>query len=104
MAEGTPAELKKSVGTDVVVARVEGDLDVAKQALQGVYGVVAVEGRDHELTISVDEGSSAIGPIAIAFHDASIQGTRPHAPHAHARRRVPRARPAPTSMPRRTRS
>ncbi len=73
VAEGTPAELKRSVGTDVVVARVEGDLDSAEQSLQGVYGVVAVEGRDHELTISVDEGSSAIGPIAIVLHDASIR-------------------------------
>ena len=36
-------------------------------------GVVAVEGRDHELTISVDEGSSAIGPIAIALHKASVR-------------------------------
>src|SRR5439155_645755 len=33
----------------------------------------ALESRDHELTISVDEGSSAIGPVAIALHDASIQ-------------------------------
>jgi ABC-2 type transport system ATP-binding protein len=73
VAEGTPTELKRSIGTDVVIARIEGDADVAKQSLQGVYGVVAVEGRDHELTISVDEGSSAIGPIAIAFHDASIR-------------------------------
>jgi len=73
VAEGTPTELKRSIGTDVVVARIEGDADAAKQALHGVYGVVAVEGRDHELTISVDDGSSAIGPVAIAFHDASIR-------------------------------
>jgi ABC-2 type transport system ATP-binding protein len=73
VAEGTPTELKRSIGTDVVVARIEGDTDAAKRALQGVYGVAAVEGRDHVLTISVEEGSSAIGPVAIAFHDASIR-------------------------------
>src|SRR3954451_1029882 len=73
VAEGTPAELKRSIGTDVVVARIEGDPDAAQRALQGVYGVAAVESRDHELTISVDEGSSAIGPVAIALHDAFIQ-------------------------------
>ena len=73
VAQGTPAELKRNIGTDVVVARIEGDPAAAQHALQGVYGVVAVEGRDHELTISVDDGSSAIGPVAIALHDASIR-------------------------------
>jgi len=73
VAEGTPSELKRKIGTDVVIARIEGDPDAAQHALQGVFGVVAVENRDHELTISVDEGSSAIGPVAIALHDASIK-------------------------------
>jgi ABC-2 type transport system ATP-binding protein len=73
VAEGTPAELKRTVGTDVVVARIEGDADAARAALDGVYGVVGVDSRDHELTISVDEGSSAIGPIAIALHNASVR-------------------------------
>ena len=73
VAQGTPAELKRNIGTDVVVARIEGDPAAAQDALRGVYGVVAVEGRDHELTISVDDGSSAIGPVAIALHDASIR-------------------------------
>jgi ABC-2 type transport system ATP-binding protein len=73
VAQGTPTELKRNIGTDVVVARIEGDPAAAQDALRGVYGVVAVEGRDHELTISVDDGSSAIGPVAIALHDASIR-------------------------------
>ncbi len=73
VAEGTPTELKRSIGTDVVVARIEGDPVVARAALDGVYGVVGVESRDHELTISVGDGSSAIGPIAIALHDASVR-------------------------------
>jgi len=73
VAEGTPTELKHSIGTDVVFARIEGDAAAARAALDGVYGVVGVEGRDHELTISVEDGSSAIGPIAIALHDASVR-------------------------------
>ena len=73
VAEGTPAELKRSIGTDVVFARIEGDAAAAATALEGVYGVLKVEGRDHELTISVDDGSSAIGPIAIALHSASVR-------------------------------
>jgi ABC-2 type transport system ATP-binding protein len=73
VAEGTPTELKRSIGTDVVFARIEGDAAAAAAALAGVYGVLKVEGRDHELTISVDDGSSAIGPIAIALHSASVR-------------------------------
>jgi ABC-2 type transport system ATP-binding protein len=73
VAEGTPTALKRAIGTDVVFARIEGDAAAARAALEGVYGVVGVEARDHELTISVEEGSSAIGPIAIALHDASVR-------------------------------
>jgi len=73
VAEGTPAELKRAIGTDMVVARVEGNADAAVKALAGVYGVVGVEAHDHELTISVEEGSSAIGPVAIALHTAAIR-------------------------------
>ena len=73
VAEGTPTELKRAIGTDMVVARVEGDADAAVTALEGVYGVVGVEARDHVLTISVEEGSSAIGPVAIALHTAAIR-------------------------------
>ncbi|HLM17848.1 MAG TPA: ATP-binding cassette domain-containing protein [Acidimicrobiia bacterium] len=73
VAEGTPAELKRSIGTDVVFARIDGKIAVAVAALRGVYGVVAVEGHEHELSISVEDGSSAIGPIAIALHDASVR-------------------------------
>jgi ABC-2 type transport system ATP-binding protein len=73
VAEGTPSELKRSIGTDVVVARIDGDAEAARDALLGVDGVLGVEGRDHELTVSVGEGSSAIGPIAIALHAASVR-------------------------------
>jgi ABC-2 type transport system ATP-binding protein len=73
VAEGTPTELKHSIGTDVVFARIEGDTTAAAAALEGVYGVLKVEGHDHELTVSVDDGSSAIGPIAIALHAASVR-------------------------------
>jgi ABC-2 type transport system ATP-binding protein len=73
VVEGTPTELKRAIGTDMVVAHVESDADAAVRALDGVYGVVSVEARDHVLTISVEEGSSAIGPVAIALHNAAIR-------------------------------
>jgi ABC-2 type transport system ATP-binding protein len=73
VAEGTPTELKRSIGTDVVIARIDGDTSAARRALQGVAGVDAVECRGQELTISVADGATAIGPVAIALHGASIK-------------------------------
>jgi ABC-2 type transport system ATP-binding protein len=73
VAEGTPTELKRSIGTDVVVARVEGDVEAARLALDSIDVTGAIEVHGHELTVSVDDGSTAVGPVAIALHDASIK-------------------------------
>jgi ABC-2 type transport system ATP-binding protein len=72
VAEGTPDELKRSIGTDVIVARVEANATSAHTALARVPGVQGVEVRGDELTISVTDGASVIGPIAIALHEAAI--------------------------------
>ncbi len=72
VAEGTPVELKRSVGTDVIVARIDGDTVAARDALVLVAGVDAVEGHGDELTISTADGPSAVGPVAIALHDAAV--------------------------------
>ena len=72
VAEGTPTELKRRIGTDLVIVRIGGDPEAAKRALDGVYGGEAVEGHGHELTVSVAEGSASVGPIAIALHDAEV--------------------------------
>ncbi len=73
VAEGTPTELKRSVGTDVIVARIDGDPLAARDALVAVAGVDAVEGHGDELTISTADGPSAVGPVAIALHDAAVR-------------------------------
>jgi ABC-2 type transport system ATP-binding protein len=72
VAEGTPTELKRRIGTDLVIVRIDGDAEAAKRALDGVYGVETVEGHGRELTVSVAEGSASVGPIAIALHDAGV--------------------------------
>ncbi len=38
VAEGTPAELKRSVGTDVIVARVDGDAETVCDAVERIAG------------------------------------------------------------------
>ncbi len=73
VAEGTPDELKRSVGRDVIVARIDGDAATARAALLAVTGVEAVEAHGDELTISAADGPSTVGPVAIALHDASVR-------------------------------
>jgi ABC-2 type transport system ATP-binding protein len=64
VAQGSPAELKRSVGGDVVVAEVDGhDESVSARlaVLDLVEGVRSTEGR---LAITTSDGPAAIVPIA----------------------------------------
>jgi ABC-2 type transport system ATP-binding protein len=72
VAEGTPVELKKRVGQDVIVARIDSDTDTAVQALRALDEVDAVDARHDELVISVASGAKTIGPIAIALGNADV--------------------------------
>ncbi len=71
-AQGTPDELKRSVGSDVIVARVGGDLAEAERVLQGIDGVGDVTAAHGELLVEVSDGAAAIGPAAIALGHAGI--------------------------------
>ena len=67
VAEGAPADLKHSIGSDVIVARIDGETSGAAQACERVRGVESVDVHGDEITLSVDEGSKVIGPVAIAL-------------------------------------
>jgi ABC-2 type transport system ATP-binding protein len=67
VAEGTPAELKQSVGSDVIVAHVEGDAADAARAVRNLPGVRSVEAHGTELVIATDNGPAAISPVAVAL-------------------------------------
>jgi ABC-2 type transport system ATP-binding protein len=84
VAEGPPTELKRSIGTDVIVARIDLDASHARAGAQtaahtalaavaGVPGVGGVEEHCDELVVSAQDGPSTIGPVAIALHDASVR-------------------------------
>lgn len=76
VAEGTPEELKRTIGVDVIVATIDtsidGSLDVAAEAVGRVPGVDSVEGHDQELTIASAAGAQAISPVAIALSEAGV--------------------------------
>ena len=75
VAEGTPEELKRSVGSDVIVARLDGDATRFVRSLRRVRGVQSVEAHGNELVIATDNGSAAISPVAVALatHEVAVR-------------------------------
>jgi ABC-2 type transport system ATP-binding protein len=73
VAEGTPTELKRKVGDDLIVARVDGDRDAARRAVANVSGVSVVDLRGDEIAISSSEGAAAISPVAIALNESGVR-------------------------------
>ena len=74
-AQGSPTELKRTVGTDVVIARLEDGHDKAAAALAGIDRVDSVERRGDELIINTSDGNRALSPVALAFDRAGVSVT-----------------------------
>ena len=73
VAEGTPTDLKRSVGSDVIIAKGQpGDAEHIKQALAGVVGLGSIESAGDEVVISVVNGAKAISPVAVALSERGI--------------------------------
>ena len=72
VAEGTPSELKRQVGDDLIVARIDGDTTDAATALKDVANITVVETKDHEVMIASANGAAAIGPVAVALAESAI--------------------------------
>jgi len=71
--EGTPTELKKAIGSDVVVARIPTtETSRAAQIVNNISGVQSVEVQDDEVIISIGNGARGISPIAVALSDANV--------------------------------
>jgi ABC-2 type transport system ATP-binding protein len=73
VAEGTPEELKRSVGTDVIVARLDDDAAAVAPVISTVDGVSSVETHGNELVVATDNGSATISPIAVALAASGAQ-------------------------------
>jgi ABC-2 type transport system ATP-binding protein len=67
VAEGTPEQLKRSVGNDVIVAQVDGHAAAGRAAVRTVPGVRGVEVHGTELWIITADGAAAVGPVAAAL-------------------------------------
>ncbi|MCL4422292.1 MAG: ATP-binding cassette domain-containing protein [Actinobacteria bacterium] len=69
VAEGTPSELKRKVGDDVIVAHATNLSDAVVAALNTMPFVDKVTVAGSELTIHARDGAGAMSPVAIALHE-----------------------------------
>jgi ABC-2 type transport system ATP-binding protein len=67
VAEGTPADLKRAIGSDMIVARVDGDARAACAAVEHVRGVIGVEAHGNEIVVSTGDGPATISGVAVAL-------------------------------------
>ena len=72
VAEGTPEELKHSIGTDVIITRIDGDANLARDAVVSIPKVQQVEAHDNELIISVTNGAELISSVALALNACDV--------------------------------
>ena len=73
VAEGSPEDLKRSVGADVIIARVEGDIASVRPVIEALEGVQSVEVHGHELVIAAENGSATISPVAVALNGCAVK-------------------------------
>jgi ABC-2 type transport system ATP-binding protein len=74
-AEGTPAELKRAIGTDLIVAQIDGDISLAAAAVQQADGIASVEIHGDELSLSATDGAGAISGVAVALNGCGVRVT-----------------------------
>jgi ABC-2 type transport system ATP-binding protein len=72
VAEGSPDELKRSVGADIIIARVDGAAAGLCPIIEALDGVQSVEAHGNELMIATDNGSAAISPVAVALNGCDV--------------------------------
>ncbi len=72
VAEDTPAALKRSVGSDTIVARVDGDATQVCERLERIAGIEHVRADGDTVTVRAEQGDEAIGPVAVALHDCGV--------------------------------
>ena len=91
VAEGTPDELKRAIGDDVIVVRVDGDATAAGAAVEALDGVTGVEVHGDEISISAGQAARRAEPGGRGAERRRRAREGPHPAHPDARRRVPRA-------------
>ncbi|HSO95963.1 MAG TPA: ATP-binding cassette domain-containing protein [Acidimicrobiia bacterium] len=72
IAEGRPDDLKREMGSDVIVAEVGSDAARACSQIERVPGVTRVERHGDELTILTPDASALLSPVAVALAECGV--------------------------------
>src|SRR5262249_8026662 len=72
VAEGSPDELKRAVGADIIIARLDREARQFVAAVQALDVVQTVEAHGPELVITTTNGSAAISPVAVALNECEV--------------------------------
>jgi ABC-2 type transport system ATP-binding protein len=73
VAEGTPEQLKRSVGADVVTIELrDGQAERARTALDGLEGMKELQEEPHGLTMFVADGSHAVAEVIRRLDRAGV--------------------------------
>ncbi len=72
VAEGTPDELKRNVGNDLIVVNVDGG-DAPIGALEALPGVTAVSQHGTELSVSSGDGAALVNDLVVALNGAGVR-------------------------------
>ncbi len=73
VGEGTPDELKRSVGSDVIQVRLHGEVEPAIAALTQLDVVDKVDRGPRSLLISVSNGAASVSPIAVQLDQVGAE-------------------------------
>ena len=65
VGEGTPEELKRSIGSDVIQVRLDSDDEPAITALEALDVVEKVDRGPRSLLVSVSNGAASVSPVAV---------------------------------------
>jgi ABC-2 type transport system ATP-binding protein len=72
IAEGSPNELKRTLGSDVIIAELSHDPERACEQLENLPGVTRVERHGDELTILTPDASALLSPVALRLDECGI--------------------------------
>jgi ABC-2 type transport system ATP-binding protein len=73
VAEGTPSELKSSIGADIVTVALDHErIPVGHSLLSGMEGVRELRVEDRSLTLFVDDGTQAVAQVVRLLDGAGI--------------------------------
>ena len=70
--EGTPADLKRAIGADVIVAELQDKLELAADTVRALPRVDEVTIGNQGLTISTSNGAALVAQVAIALNEIGV--------------------------------